>query len=203
MLDLNILLKERKYRMLKVLPQGTRVIIMPIKSSGMEKLDSGLIIPNAVEDRTFGVVVALGAEIPEDSEIALGHVVYYNEYAAVEIKIGSHTYAHLKECDVLARLDTQANEIVMYAGRVLILPDEPVTKTIGGIIIPEESIETPVTGTIVALGSKLAPGFAEVQRGQRILYHKYGGSEILYKAGKGKKRFLAIRETETMALIED
>jgi chaperonin GroES len=56
-------------------------------------------------------------------------------------------------------------------------------KTVGGIIIPDTAKEKPQEGEIVAVGpgkrddngKRIPP---EVQKGDRILFPKYGGTEI-------------------------
>lgn len=66
--------------------------------------------------------------------------------------------------------------------RVLIRPDEA-QQTEGGIILPESAQKKPQRGTVEAVGegrrledgSLLAP---EVKVGDRVLYAKYGGTEV-------------------------
>jgi chaperonin GroES len=67
--------------------------------------------------------------------------------------------------------------------RVVVKPGENEKKTKGGIIIPDTAKEKPQEGEIVAVG----PGrmndegkriAMEVKIGDKVIYSKYGGSEI-------------------------
>ena len=67
--------------------------------------------------------------------------------------------------------------------RVLVLRVEEEQKTSGGIIIPETAREKPQEGKVIAVGpgkvgddGKRIP--LEVKKGDRILFSKYGGTEI-------------------------
>ncbi len=54
------------------------------------------------------------------------------------------------------------------------LPVEEVTK--GGIIIAETAKDKPLTGEVVAIGSKAIHD--EIKIGSHIFYHKYAGSDF-------------------------
>lgn len=67
--------------------------------------------------------------------------------------------------------------------RILVERLEEQTTTKGGIIIPDTAKEKPAEGTVVAVGKgkldkdgKLIP--LELQVGDRVLFSKYGGSEV-------------------------
>jgi chaperonin GroES len=67
--------------------------------------------------------------------------------------------------------------------RVLVLRVEEEKKTPGGIIIPDTAKEKPQEGKIIAAGpgkkdeaGKRIP--LEVQKGDRVLFSKYAGTEI-------------------------
>lgn len=67
--------------------------------------------------------------------------------------------------------------------RILVERLEEQTTTKGGIIIPDTAKEKPAEGTVVAVGKgkldkdgKLIP--LELQIGDRVLFSKYGGSEV-------------------------
>jgi chaperonin GroES len=67
--------------------------------------------------------------------------------------------------------------------RVLVLREDEEQKSAGGIIIPDTAKEKPQRGKVVAVGSgkrdkdgKRIP--LEVKVGDRILFSKYGGTEI-------------------------
>ena len=86
--------------------------------------------------------------------------------------------------------------------RVLVkrVPEEQKTK--GGIIIPDTAKEKPVEGEIVAVGSghigkdgKVRP--LEVKAGDRVLFGKYGGTEVKLDGEEA----LIMREEDILAII--
>ena len=62
--------------------------------------------------------------------------------------------------------------------RVVIAPDAGEEKTAGGIIIPHEAKEKPQIGHIVAVGPGTKDSPMHLKINQRVLYSKYGGTEI-------------------------
>jgi chaperonin GroES len=87
--------------------------------------------------------------------------------------------------------------------RVLVLREEEEQKSTGGIIIPDTAKEKPQRGKVVAVGSgkrdkdgKLTP--LEVKVGDRILFGKYGGTEI--KIDNVEHVFM--REDDILSILE-
>ena len=87
--------------------------------------------------------------------------------------------------------------------RVLVSTIEEQETKKGGIIIPDTAKEKPQDGKIIALGSgkrddagKLIP--FEVKKGDRVLYSKYGGTEITVDGDK----YLVLREDDILGVIE-
>ena len=87
--------------------------------------------------------------------------------------------------------------------RVVVQPIEEQEVKKGGIIIPDTAKEKPQEGKIVALGSgkrddegKLIP--FEVKKGDRVLYSKYGGTEVTLDSNK----YLILREDDILGVIE-
>ncbi len=73
----------------------------------------------------------------------------------------------------------------------------------GGILIPDTAKEKPQEGKVVAVGKgkvledgKIQP--LEVQKGDRVLFAKYGGTEITLN---GEER-LILREDDVLAILE-
>ncbi|MGD8844116.1 MAG: co-chaperone GroES [Desulfobacteraceae bacterium] len=67
--------------------------------------------------------------------------------------------------------------------RVLVIRVEKETKSAGGIIIPDTAKEKPQEGKVIAVGpgkmgddGKRTP--VDVKAGDRVLFSKYGGTEI-------------------------
>jgi chaperonin GroES len=87
--------------------------------------------------------------------------------------------------------------------RILVLREEEVQKTSGGIIIPDTAKEKPQKGKIVAVGpgrqldnGNRAP--VGVKEGDRILFSKYAGTEI--KIDGVEHMFM--REDDILGIIE-
>ena len=67
--------------------------------------------------------------------------------------------------------------------RILVRPEEGEETTVSGIVIPDTAKEKPQEGTILAVGpgkrgdnGDLIP--MDVSEGDRVMYSKYGGTEI-------------------------
>ena len=86
--------------------------------------------------------------------------------------------------------------------RVLVLPIEQDEDKKGGIIIPDTAKEKPQEGKIVAVGpgkhedGKLVP--MNVKKGDRVLYSKYGGTEIKIDG----KDHLIMREDDILGIVD-
>ena len=86
--------------------------------------------------------------------------------------------------------------------RVLVLPIEQDEVKKGGIIIPDSAKEKPQEGKIVAVGAgkhedgKLVS--MTVKKGDRVLYSKYGGTEIKIDG----KECLIMREDDILGIID-
>ncbi len=90
------------------------------------------------------------------------------------------------------------------ADRVIVKPSESEESTsAGGIIIPDTAKEKPQEGEIVAVG----PGKVDesgkaikmnVKVGDKVLYSKYGGTEIKYEGDE----YLIMSEDQILAVIQ-
>ncbi len=86
--------------------------------------------------------------------------------------------------------------------RVLIEPALAEEKTASGIIIPDTAKEKPQEGTIISVGAgKLNENgtlvVPTVKAGDKVLYGKYGGTEIKVDG----KDLLIMRESDIYAVI--
>jgi chaperonin GroES len=88
--------------------------------------------------------------------------------------------------------------------RLVVEAIEQDATTASGILIPETAKEKPQEGNVLAAG----PGrlddsgkrvAMEVKVGDRVLYAKYGGTEIKLE---GNKKVLILRESDVLALVE-
>ncbi len=87
--------------------------------------------------------------------------------------------------------------------RILVERVEEETTTKGGIIIPDTAKEKPIEGKVTAVGSgrigedgKKIP--LEVKKGDRILFGKYGGTDVKVDG----KEYLIMREDDVLGIIE-
>lgn len=87
--------------------------------------------------------------------------------------------------------------------RLLVKRLEEITKTAGGIIIPDSAKEKPAEGEVIAVG----PGklndkgdrmALQVTVGDRVLFSKYGGTEVKLDGVD----YLIMREDDIMGIIE-
>ncbi len=86
--------------------------------------------------------------------------------------------------------------------RVLIQRIEEQETARGGIVIPDSAKEKPQQGEVIAVGSGklLEKGTRvplDVQAGDRILFAKYGGSEIKMDG----QEYLILREDEILGIL--
>jgi len=87
--------------------------------------------------------------------------------------------------------------------RIIVQPDEIVTKTKSGIYIPETAQESSVIGTVVAIGDGKRSETTNtilpliVQVGDRVLYGKFSGQEIDIEGDQ----YLIMRESDLYAVI--
>jgi chaperonin GroES len=87
--------------------------------------------------------------------------------------------------------------------RILVKRIDEEEKTRGGIIIPDTAKEKPQEGRVIAAGKgklgddgKLLP--LEVQKGDKILFSKYSGTEITLEGDE----HIIIREDDVLAVLE-
>jgi chaperonin GroES len=87
--------------------------------------------------------------------------------------------------------------------RLLVKRLEEITKTAGGIIIPDSAKEKPAEGEVIAVG----PGklndkgdrmALQVAVGDRVLFSKYGGTEVKLDGVD----YLIMREDDIMGIVE-
>ncbi len=87
--------------------------------------------------------------------------------------------------------------------RLIVKRLEEEEKTKGGIIIPDTAKEKPVEGKVIAVGKgKITEDGTkipmEVEKGDRILFAKYAGTEVKVDGEK----HLIMKEDDVLAIIE-
>ena len=86
--------------------------------------------------------------------------------------------------------------------RVLVKRLEEEQKTAGGIIIPDTAKEKPAEGQVVAVGpgklnSKGERTAIDLKAGDRVLFSKYGGTEVKIDG----EDFLIMREDDILGVL--
>jgi chaperonin GroES len=86
--------------------------------------------------------------------------------------------------------------------RVILKPMEAETKTLGGIIIPDNAKEKPQKGEVVAVGpGKVSDKGQKValtlKVGDKVLYGKYSGTEVSVDGTD----YLIVRESDVLAVL--
>ena len=87
--------------------------------------------------------------------------------------------------------------------RIIVKRLEEDEKTKGGIIIPDTAKEKPIEGKVIAVGDgKLKEDGTkiplEIKKGDRVLFAKYGGTEIKIDG----EEHLMMKEDDIFAIIE-
>lgn len=87
--------------------------------------------------------------------------------------------------------------------RVIVERVKENTKSTGGIIIPDNAVEKPSEGKVLAVGpgtrdedGRLVP--LDVKKGQRVLFGKWVGTEV----NIGGKDLLIMKETDIMGVMD-
>jgi chaperonin GroES len=86
--------------------------------------------------------------------------------------------------------------------RIIIELVESEEKTASGIVLPDSAKEKPQEGKVVAVGTGrvLESGervALEVSVGDRIIFSKYGGTEVKYQGAE----YLILRESDILAVV--
>lgn len=95
-----------------------------------------------------------------------------------------------------------ALKLIPLHDRILVRRVEEEETTRGGIVIPDTAKDKPQEGEVMAVGKgkvnekgKVRP--LDVKEGDRILFGKYGGSEIKLEG----EEFLIMREDEVLGIL--
>ena len=94
-----------------------------------------------------------------------------------------------------------AKNLKPLADRVVVKPEPSEEKTLSGIVLPDSAKEKPQIGTIIAVGSgrildngQKVP--MEVKIGDKIIYAKYGGTEIKLDG----EEYIILQERDILAI---
>lgn len=86
--------------------------------------------------------------------------------------------------------------------RIIVKQAEPETQTASGLYIPEKNKEKPQQGEVLAVGPGRRDDKGEripmdVKVGDRILYSKYGGTEVNYEG----EDYLIVSARDVLAIL--
>ena len=100
-------------------------------------------------------------------------------------------------------MSTAKQTIKPLGGRILLKRVEETEQIKGGIIIPDSAKEKPAEGEVVAVGPGKLNDAGErvamdVAVGDRVLFSKYGGSEVKLDG----EDFLIMREDDILGVIQ-
>lgn len=90
-------------------------------------------------------------------------------------------------------------KINLLGSRVLVKPIE-VTKTAGGIIIPETAKDAPVKGTVIEVGPGTKDETMVVKVGDTVLYGKYVNNQELNLNGE---KYILMKQHDIVAIVTD
>jgi chaperonin GroES len=88
--------------------------------------------------------------------------------------------------------------------RVVVKPLEELSRTAGGIVIPDTAAQKPVRGEVVAAGpgKRLKDGSLrplEIKPGDKVLFGEYAGQRVKVHG----EEFLVMREDDLLGIVED
>lgn len=66
----------------------------------------------------------------------------------------------------------------IIAGKILVKPSAAQEKTAGGLYIPDSAKDKPLNGEVILVGAALKDQTCEVKIGDKVMYGKYGGTEL-------------------------
>ena len=92
-------------------------------------------------------------------------------------------------------------KIIPLYDRVVLKRDEAISKTAGGIVLPDTAKDKPQKGTVIAVGDghiskdgKRNP--LTLKAGDKVIFTSYAGDEILL----GEEDYLLLRESDVLAV---
>lgn len=85
-------------------PLGKRVVIRVAETE--QTTASGFVLPeSAKEKEQFGEIVAVGPDIEEKDNVAVGDTVFYKNYSGTEVEYDGEDYLIIEHKDLLAKVD--------------------------------------------------------------------------------------------------
>ena len=101
----------------------------------------------------------------------------------------------------MAKKKEEGSKIVPLYDRVVLKRDDALSKTAGGIVLPDTAKDKPQKGTVVSIGDghvskdgKRNPLTLKV--GDRVIFSSYAGDEIVV----GDEQYLLLRESDVLAV---
>jgi chaperonin GroES len=146
------------------------------------KTDSGIVLPNASNDKPLKATVVMSRE----PEIKVGDTITNSRYKFQEIEADGEKYKLIQLKDVLM-INGKARK-----GTVVLRENKHESKSSGGIdLVP--NIDMNIRGVVVSSGVN---GYAE---GDTVLYEKYSGKH----SGRVDKHLVTIEEKALIGIVEE
>ena len=87
--------------------------------------------------------------------------------------------------------------------RIVAKPKKAEDVTKGGIVLPDSAKERPQEGEVIAVGDGIVLDSGarvpmEVKAGDRVMYSKYGGTEVKI----GGEEYVILRQDDVLAIVE-
>lgn len=197
----------------KIAPKGDRVLVKVAEQE--VKTRGGILLPTSAQKRpTSGDVVTLGDGRVDGHVrpfwLKPGQTVLYSKFGFMytDLAVGDDEFILIREDDVIGVLPNSgavADDIpsMQPAGdRVLVEVEEAADVTVGGVVLPEDAKERPVSGRVVRVGpgkyDKDADGGRKAVRvapGDRVLYFKYAGDSMETPDGT---KYIVLREDDVL-----
>lgn len=111
--------------------------------------------------------------------------------------MGQETYTDLEK---EAMSEKKKNSRRVLFERILVKPEEQVTESSAGIIIPEDARKRPQTGVIVMTGEGSTNNPMIVEPGERVMFNRYAGQEVVLN---GELHFIIMLNEIQMVLNDD
>ena len=85
----------------------------------------------------------------------------------------------------------------ILAGKILVKPEVPETKTASGLYIPSQAQAKDFIGTVVLTGEAKVGDNMEAEAGDKVIYGKYSGTELTFD----KVNYLLMEQSDILLFI--
>ena len=95
-----------------------------------------------------------------------------------------------------------ATKVVPLGDRVVLKREDALSKTAGGIVLPDTAKDKPQKGTVISVGDGYVSREGKrhplsLKAGDRVIFSSYAGDEITV----GEEEYLLLRESDVLAVF--